>query len=341
MARRGLGEAAPPGAELGPCDAYAELASHHPPWVRRVLALHYALARLALDEWLQPLPPRASLAPRSIGDVEVLLRHLIRHPSLASFAAWPRLFLSNRFVEGNGPSDVTRLFVRFGGPRGGAPNVMSTASKRRHGASLTRWWCGDADAVGGAAAAGGGDDDDDDARIDGCGAGGFEFAVAWRALAPSYHLSAWQWLSSKVQAIFVPDVARIAAPAAAVLLALCVVTADPVLAAAGLALILFAIGWSLLAFGCLFGGTWISVFAYPAFFIALGIGVDDVFVMTHAWASAAPSRRRGGGSGRATDGDDARPREAVAVEEEEGWRRRRRRQARRGGSPRRAVRPRQ
>ena len=96
-----------------------------------------------------------------------------------------------------------------------------------------------------------------------------------------------------------PDVARIAAPAAAVLLALCVVTADPVLAAAGLRpLILCDRTLGLLAFGLRGRHVDGSVFAYPAFFIALGIGVDDVFVaMRHIGArhrvrGEAHTRRR-------------------------------------------------
>ena len=34
---------------------------------------------------------------------------------------------------------------------------------------------------------------------------------------------------------------------------------------------------------CLLGGTWVSIYAYPAFYLAIGVGADDVFIATQAW----------------------------------------------------------
>ena len=112
---------------LGPCATYMALReTHHTSWVTRVLRLHSTLTRLTLDEWLAPLPPPEELLMHDPANVQVLLSRLLASPSLERFAALPRLFLSKDFRAHGDSSSVTRMFVRFGGPRKGAPNVITS-----------------------------------------------------------------------------------------------------------------------------------------------------------------------------------------------------------------------
>ena len=105
----------------------------------------------------------------------------------------------------------------------------------------------------------------------------------WKTLAPAYFVSALPWFFGKLEAILIPDATRAAVPAIVIYLMLHVQTKQPLLAAAGVFVILFAIALTLIFFGVVVGGTWLSVYAYPALYITVGVGVDDIFVMTRAW----------------------------------------------------------
>lgn len=60
--------------------------------------------------------------------VQVLFSKLLAFPSLSRYAGLPALFLSSDFTARGGSSSVTRFFVRFGGPRFGAPNLMGPSA---------------------------------------------------------------------------------------------------------------------------------------------------------------------------------------------------------------------
>ena len=49
-----------------------------------------------------------------------------------------------------------------------------------------------------------------------------------------------------------------------------------------IALLLLAVMLSLASYSWLTGATWLSVYAVPALCITIGVGVDDVFIMTQA-----------------------------------------------------------
>ena len=85
----------------------------------------HSTTRLTLDEWLAPLPPPEELFMHDPANVQVLLSRLLASPSLERFAALPRssslkTFGARRFIQ------RLRMFVRFGGPRKGAPNVITS-----------------------------------------------------------------------------------------------------------------------------------------------------------------------------------------------------------------------
>ena len=105
----------------------------------------------------------------------------------------------------------------------------------------------------------------------------------WLALSPAYFVTAPPWVFAKLERILIPDAMRAAAPVVVIYIMLHVQTRQPLLAFAAVFVILFAIALSLLVFGAVVGGTWLSVYAYPALYITVGVGVDDIFVMTQAW----------------------------------------------------------
>ena len=76
---------------------------------------------------------------------------------------------------------------------------------------------------------------------------------------------------------------RAVVPTALVFVAMLMMTRDALLAAAGVLVICFSLALSLGCFGAIIGGTWLSVYAYPAIYITIGVGVDDIFIMTQAW----------------------------------------------------------
>ena len=104
----------------------------------------------------------------------------------------------------------------------------------------------------------------------------------WRALSPAYFVSAVPWFFGKLELILIPDTVRAAIPAIVIYSMLHMQTRQPLLAAAAVVVILFAIALSLLFFAVVVGGTWLSVYAYPALYITIGVGVDDIFIMTQA-----------------------------------------------------------
>ena len=81
-----------------------------------------------LDEWLAPLPPAGELLMHDPGSVQVLFSRLLTFPSLLRYAALPTLFLSSDFIARGGSSSVTRIFVRFGGPRFGVSNLKGPSA---------------------------------------------------------------------------------------------------------------------------------------------------------------------------------------------------------------------
>ena len=76
---------------------------------------------------------------------------------------------------------------------------------------------------------------------------------------------------------------RAVVPTALVFVAMLIMTRDALLAAAGVLVICFSLALSLGCFAAIIGGTWLSVYAYPAIYITIGVGVDDIFIMTQAW----------------------------------------------------------
>jgi hypothetical protein len=63
-----------------------------------------------------------------VDTVQALFVKLLAFPSLLRFSALPTLFLSSDFTARGGTSSVTRIFVRFGGPRFGAFNIAGASA---------------------------------------------------------------------------------------------------------------------------------------------------------------------------------------------------------------------
>ena len=109
------------------------------------MRLHYALARLTIEEWLRPLPPPTARRTHDPKRVARLVGHLFTHPSLASFAALPQLYFEEGFGGGGEHkliANVTRALFTYGGPRFGAPNLKDDALAIEHMDDFSDWWCG-------------------------------------------------------------------------------------------------------------------------------------------------------------------------------------------------------
>ena len=177
----GGGDAVDVGASIsfiGRCELYATLAEHNATVVRRVMRLHYVLARLTIDEWLRPLPPPSLSVMHDPARVTALLAQLLAHRSLQAFAALPQLYLEAGFGPGNVRANVTRALFPFGGPRHGLPNTIGE-TLALHEADFVHWWC---DGAGRSCA--GFEEHYNSARE----------PSLWRTLVPAYIISNTEWV---------------------------------------------------------------------------------------------------------------------------------------------------
>ena len=276
-------------SHLGRCEFYHVLQAHgnittggststggNTTAAARVMRFHSLLAQLVMDEWTRPLPPDSELTMHDPHDVAELVAALLAHPSLARFAALPRMFFDDDFSAANMHASVTRAFFRFGGPRNGRSNIIDSADAAD--ADFADWWCG-----GSREECGG---------IDAL----YSDATNWPSLSVAYFISSPRVFTDKLMAVLIPDMLRAVAPIACVWTAIFLWSGlDAVLATAGLATIFLALLLGLAMYIFLLGGSWISIYAYPAFYLAVGVGADDVFIATQAWRLAAteptPARR--------------------------------------------------
>ena len=245
---------------LGACEPLLELRAlvrtHGEAAVSRVAGLHYQLFKLMSEEWMRPLPPPTTeLRSHDPQKVLRLVASLLGEPSLSRFAALPALFFEAGFRAGHPISAVTRAFFSFGGPRFGAPNVWSSGQD----ADFARWWgSGAVDAF-------------------------YSGDAHWHTLSPAYVVGSDTWFEGRLLAIMRWDVLRALLPIGIVGAVALVQTRDGMLALASVATILLALALALASFARFLGGTWLSIYAYPALYITIGVGADDVFICTQAW----------------------------------------------------------
>ena len=105
----------------------------------------------------------------------------------------------------------------------------------------------------------------------------------WHHLSPAYFVSAQPWFYGKLERILMSDAMRAVAPLVVIVAVVLGQTRNLLLAGFAVLILCFALCLAMLFFWLLPGGTWLSVYAYPSLYITVGIGVNDVFLMTHAW----------------------------------------------------------
>ena len=266
---------------LGDCALYASLQAANLTDVERIMKLHYGLSRLTIDEWLRPLPPPARSKMHDPAEVDRLMVHLFEQPSLAAFSALPRLFYEKRFGARHPVANVTRMIFSYGAPRHGNPNIASATD-----AAFMNFFCG-----GESVPCNGFEDDYREERA----------PQKWRWASPAYYVLSEPWIYNHFLEIAYHDLVRAAAPFAVVLVVLFLFTHSLLLSLTGIGVIFLSLGASLFFYRVLLGGTWLSVNCFPAVFIVIGVGADDLFFLIAAWNECS----RGGACRSATRTADA------------------------------------